>query len=228
MNSKASQKAQHAYFWGGWATIAEDVIGFHVHQPRAGILGYSGLKETGEKIGKCYLVFVQSTHVICISLLGFPNKVVGECVSCINHITYLYLDTVSLVGNCFVCLEPFSILFSFCVVIKCWFLPRLLPDPLLYQAPRGDSLVCCQANDYYYDIFAVSLCCLRWCYWTEHHKDKIRTKGFVQQALNTQRGVAILESWCKVKSVFRAHSWDRKTVYKIYYNYKENVGMHNS
>lgn len=30
-----------------------------------------------------------------------------------------------------------------------------MPDPLLYQAPRGDSSVCCQTNDYYFDIFAV-------------------------------------------------------------------------
>lgn len=48
----------------------------------------------------------------------------------------------------------FHFVFLFCLT---WVLalPHLMPDILLYQAPRGDSWVCCQTNDYYHDIFAV-------------------------------------------------------------------------
>lgn len=56
----------------------------------------------------------------------------------------------------------------------------------LQKTPRGTTQVCCQANDCshstQYLLFPLS--CLWWCYWSRYHKDRVKTKRFVQQASN--------------------------------------------
>lgn len=98
-----------------------------------------------------------------------------------------------------------------------------MPDPLLYQAPRGESSVCCQTNDYYYDIFAVfpllsEAVLLDWAPQGQSKNQRICPTSFEHTESYSNTGVLM----------FSEHSWDTKTVYKIYYNYKESVGMHNS